>query len=43
MERFAVLGLNGLIFIGSKGVRVRRSNFRKFWNQAGMRSACVSS
>lgn len=25
---------NGLVFIGPKGGRLRRSNFRKFWHQA---------
>jgi len=34
LERFADLKQNGLVFIGPKGGRLRRSNFRKFWHQA---------
>jgi integrase len=33
-ERFADPKPNGLVFIGPKGGRLRRSNFRKFWYQA---------
>jgi integrase len=34
MECFAQAGDNGLVFVGPKGGRLRRSNFRKFWNRA---------
>jgi integrase len=34
LERFAQPGPSGLVFIGPKGGRLRRSNFRKFWNRA---------
>jgi integrase len=34
LERFADPKLNGLVFIGPKGGRLRRSNFRKFWYRA---------
>jgi integrase len=34
LERFAAPKPNGLVFIGPKGGRLRRSNFRKFWYQA---------
>jgi integrase len=34
MERFADPKANGLVFIGPKGGRLRRSNFRKFWHRA---------
>jgi integrase len=34
LERFAGPGPNGLVFIGPKGGRLRRSNFRKFWHKA---------
>ena len=34
LERFADPKLNGLVFIGAKGGRLRRSNFRKFWYRA---------
>lgn len=34
MERFAAPGPAGLVFIGPKGGRLRRSNFRKFWHRA---------
>jgi integrase len=34
LERFAQAGDDGLVFIGPKGGRLRRSNFRKFWNRA---------
>ena len=34
MERFADPNPRGLVFIGPKGGRLRRSNFRKFWHRA---------
>jgi integrase len=34
LERFAQPEPSGLVFIGPKGGRLRRSNFRKFWNRA---------
>jgi integrase len=34
LERFADPKPNGLVFIGPKGGRLRRSNFRKFWEHA---------
>ena len=34
LERFADPKPNGLVFIGPKGGRLRRSNFRKYWYQA---------
>jgi len=34
MECFAQAGDNGLVFVGPKSGRLRRSNFRKFWNRA---------
>ena len=34
LEHFADPEPNGLVFIGPKGGRLRRSNFRKFWYQA---------
>ncbi len=34
LERFAAPGPAGLVFIGPKGGRLRRSNFRKFWHRA---------
>ncbi len=34
LEQFAELGDNGLIFVGPKGGRLRRSNFRPIWTQA---------
>jgi integrase len=34
LECFAQAGDNGLVFVGPKGGRLRRSNFRKFWNRA---------
>jgi integrase len=34
LERFAQAGADGLVFVGPKGGRMRRSNFRKFWNRA---------
>ena len=34
LERFADPKPNGLVFIGPKGGRLRRSNFRKFWYRA---------
>jgi Phage integrase family len=34
LERFAAPGTGGLVFIGPKGGRLRRSNFRKFWYRA---------
>lgn len=34
LERFADRKANGLVFIGPKGGRLRRSNFRKFWHHA---------
>ena len=34
LERFAQAGDTGLVFIGPKGGRLRRSNFRKFWYRA---------
>jgi integrase len=34
LERFADPKPNGLVFIGPKGGRLRRSNFRKFWHRA---------
>jgi integrase len=34
LERFAAPGPGGLVFIGPKGGRLRRSNFRKFWHRA---------
>ena len=34
LERFADPKLKGLVFIGAKGGRLRRSNFRKFWYRA---------
>ena len=34
LECFAQPGGSGLVFIGPKGGRLRRSNFRKFWHQA---------
>jgi integrase len=33
-ERFAEAGPNGLVFIGPKGGRLRRSNFRDVWYRA---------
>jgi hypothetical protein len=32
-QRFAAPGPGGLVFIGPKGGRLRRSNFRKFWHR----------
>ena len=34
LECFAQSGDTGLVFVGPKGGRLRRSNFRKFWNKA---------
>jgi integrase len=34
LERFAEDGKRGVVFVGPKGGRLRRSNFRKIWNQA---------
>jgi integrase len=34
LECFAQAGDTGLVFVGPKGGRLRRSNFRKFWNKA---------
>lgn len=34
LERFTKPEPNALVFIGPKGGRLRRSNFRKFWNRA---------
>jgi hypothetical protein len=34
VERFAQDGDHGLVFIGPKGSRLRRSNFRKVWTKA---------
>jgi integrase len=34
LQRFADPEPNGLVFIGPKGGRLRRSNFRTFWHQA---------
>ncbi len=34
VERFAQAGADGLVFIGPKGGRLRRSNFRPFWTKA---------
>jgi integrase len=34
LERFAAPGPKGLVFVGPKGGRLRRSNFRKFWQRA---------
>jgi integrase len=34
LERFAAPGSRGLVFVGPKGGRLRRSNFRKFWHRA---------
>ena len=34
LERFAATGPGELVFIGPKGGRLRRSNFRKFWYRA---------
>jgi len=39
MECFAQTGDDGLVFIGPKGGRLRRSNFRKHWDKARERSA----
>jgi integrase len=36
LERFAEDGRRGVVFIGPKGGRLRRSNFRKIWNKARM-------
>jgi integrase len=36
LERFAEDGPRGVVFIGPKGGRLRRSNFRKIWNKARM-------
>jgi integrase len=34
MECFAQARDDGLVFVGPKGGRLRRLNFRKFWNRA---------
>jgi integrase len=34
LERFAEDGARGMVFVGPKGGRLRRSNFRKIWNKA---------
>ena len=34
LERFGEDGKRGVVFVGPKGGRLRRSNFRKIWNQA---------
>lgn len=34
LERFAEEGQRGMVFVGPKGGRLRRSNFRKIWNKA---------
>jgi integrase len=34
LERFAEPGKRGVVFVGPKGGRLRRSNFRKIWNKA---------
>jgi integrase len=34
LERFADPKQGGLVFIAPKGRRLRRSNFRKFWERA---------
>jgi integrase len=34
LERFAEDGERGVVFVGPKGGRLRRSNFRKIWNKA---------
>ncbi|HEY6279326.1 MAG TPA: tyrosine-type recombinase/integrase [Streptosporangiaceae bacterium] len=34
MERFAEPGERGLVFVGPKGARLRRSNFRRIWVKA---------
>lgn len=36
LERFAEDGNRGVVFVGPKGGRLRRSNFRKIWNKARM-------
>jgi hypothetical protein len=36
LERFAEDGKRGVVFVGPKGGRLRRSNFRKLWNAARM-------
>ena len=43
LERFADPKPRGLVFIGPKGGRLRRSNFRKFWHRARERSAFPNS
>jgi integrase len=35
LECFAQPGQDGLVFIGPKGGRLRRSNFRRIWTKAG--------
>jgi len=34
LERFAEPGERGLVFVGAKGARLRRSNFRPIWTKA---------
>jgi Phage integrase family len=34
LERFAEPGKRGVVFVGPKGGRLRRSNFRKIWSKA---------
>ncbi len=34
LERFAEPGERGYVFVGPKGGRLRRSNFRPIWHQA---------
>jgi integrase len=34
LERFAEPGKRGVVFVGPKGGRLRRSNFRQIWNKA---------
>jgi len=36
LERFAEPGKGGVVFVGPKGGRLRRSNFRKIWDKARM-------
>jgi integrase len=36
LDRFAQPGARGLVFVGSKGAPLRRSNFRPIWNAACM-------
>jgi len=36
LDRFALPGDRGLVFVGPKGAPMRRSNFRPIWNTACM-------